>query len=227
MIRRLLAVLSLLAVAVFGWRRLPRDLQANMVGSARRIAASLAARVAFSLWRDTDVDSSSDLDLGSVGFDWRSHPSESVEFLSELEAAGVWAHEAGPMPDGHDAVVTEKLQDAGIHLDQEGSLNIPHPTPAARLVGTTSPQRLVNALSTVQSKGLAGLVVDTNGSVVEIDQHPSVGAGRIVLIDDAGAHLLRSGTNRALLQALQVASDRLHAASEPSDRREYVVRVPE
>ena len=228
MMRRLVMFIPLMAIAAFGWRLLPAEMQGNLLRSSRRIAAGMAARVAFYLWRDTDVAPSTDLDEGSTGFDWRSQPGESAEFLAELESVGVWAHEAGPMPDGHDAVVAEKLQAAGIHLDQEGAPGIPRSTPAARFVGSSSPHRLMNAVAAVLSKGLTGLVVDTNGTVVEIDQHPSVGAGRIVLIDEAGAHLLRSGSNRTLLQALQLASDRLRDSAGPVDEaREYIVRVPE
>jgi hypothetical protein len=224
-LRRMVMVVAALMAGVVGWKFLPFDMQTKLTRSSRRIAAGLAARVAFSLWRDTDV-SSPDLDLGSVGFDWRSHPSGASDFLSELESAGVWAHEAGPLSDGHEAVVLEKLQDAGIHLDQEGSVGMPPPAPATRYVGTTSPQRLVDALSAALSQGRSGLVVDTNGAVIEIDQHPSVGAGLLVLLDESGAHLLRSGTNRALLQAIRVSADRAPAGTSDS-RAEYVARMPD
>lgn len=212
-VRRIAMTVPVVVVGVVGWRMLPSDVQTSVLRSSRRVAAGIAAKIAFSLWRDTDV-APVDLDLGSAGFDWRSY--EAAEFLAELEAVGVWPHEAGPLPDGHEDAVMEKLQAAGIHLDQEGSSGLPRPAAATRYVGTTSPQRLVDAISTALSKGRAGLIVDTTGTVIEIDQHPSVGAGLLVLVDEAGSHLLRSGSNRGLLQSIRESAERLRMASAPA-----------
>jgi hypothetical protein len=206
--RPVVVTVPVLVAGAVSWNLLPAQARAKALRTARRAAAAMAGRVAFWLWRETDA-SSTELDLDVVGFDWRTYSSEAPEFLSELEMGGIWAHEAAPLSDAHEDVVTEKLQAAGIHLDQEGAPGAPPLAPANRYVGSTSPQRLVDALSAALSKGRSGLIVDTNGTVVEIDQHPRVGAGLLILVDEDGARLLRSGTNRSLLQAVRVAADRL------------------
>jgi len=99
--RRVAMAVPVVVAGAVAWRMLPRDMQASVIRSTRRVAAGVAAKIAFSLWRDTDISSLDVSDIGAAGFDWRSSTDEPAEFLADLEASGVWAHEAGPLSDSH------------------------------------------------------------------------------------------------------------------------------
>lgn len=102
-------------------------------------------------------------------------------------------------------LVGEKLQSIGMAFDQQPPMqNNPEPSTRASSNGTAG--QIYRAVDAFLTQAETGLVVDTSHRVVEIDGHPALSRGQLVLIQPIGASQLRSGSRRPLLDALQAAA---------------------
>src|SRR5439155_20194713 len=101
------------------------------------------------------------------------------------------------------ATVSEKLEGAGIHPDQESASPASSGTLAV-FVGRASSVRLTKAVERLLRAGSRGLVADTTRRVVEIDEHSAVGHDVLVLVKATGTRVLHgAASSRGLSQALR------------------------
>jgi hypothetical protein len=143
----------------------------------------------------------------AIPFDWSFGSTDAGIVGTALATEGIPVDVSGVVPEGRDLLLTDKLTAAGIHLDQE-----PNPAmsavPRSRFTGNAQPEPLMRAVERALDTVHSGIIVDTTrGATVEIDEHQNVGKGNVVLIDATGSRVLRHGTTRLLLQALQDVSD--------------------
>jgi hypothetical protein len=193
------------------WERpsaMPDEAQPLGYGSAAR---RFVYRVGRAVRGDFAPDDGLDGDGEPIAFDWAFGATDAGVVGTALATEGIPVDSAGLAPDDRDMIVTDKLTSAGIHLDQEPPAGF-GPVPRSRYVGKASPGRLMRAVERALDTRHSGVIVDTSrGATVEIDEHPNVGKGNVVLIDATGSRMLRHGSTRLLLQALQDASERRHA----------------
>jgi hypothetical protein len=189
------------------WRRLnrtsagPDDTRPLGYGSAMRRAMYRASRA---LRGDLFLEELGDGSTRqSVPFDWTFGTTEAGVVGTALASEGIPVSTSGTAPEGRDLLLTDKLSAAGIHLDQEPSADFSS-VPRSRYIGEAQPAHLMRAVERTLDTTHSGVIVDTTrGSTIEIDEHPNVGKGNVVLIDTTGSRVLRHGTTRLLLQALE------------------------
>jgi hypothetical protein len=193
------------------WRRfnrssaMPDETRPLGYGSATRRMIYRASRA---IRGDLFLDELGDGDSRqAVPFDWTFGTTEAGVVGTALASEGIPVNSSGTAPEGRDLLVTDKLSAAGIHLDQEPSSSFSS-VPRSRYMGDARPAHLMRAVERALDTTHSGVIVDTTrGSTVEIDEHPNVGKGNAVLIDSTGSRVLRHGTTRLLLQALQDVAD--------------------
>jgi hypothetical protein len=144
------------------------------------------------------------MDDSSIRFGWTLRSEDAERIKQALDAAHPerLAEREAPAARGGDPEIEDLLLSVGLHLDQEvtelagAQIHLEGLAPAAALFGS---------VEDVLREAPTGFIVDTRFSTVEIDQHPSVGRGTVVLVDQDGARLLGSGQGAALLKSLEEA----------------------
>ena len=160
-------------------------------------------------WTDEDDPGP---DTGTVEFEWAFGSTEAGVVGTALAAEGIDIKEYGSVSEERGLILTDKIESAGIHLDQQPRDDFAA-VPMARYRGTAAPRKLTNAIARALYTAHSGIIVDTlRGPVIEIDEHYQAGKGNVVLIGRDGARVLRHGTTRMLLGALREAA----AAGEPA-----------
>jgi hypothetical protein len=200
------------------WRRytrtsaMPDDTYPLGYGSTMRRILYRASRA---MRGDFALDEVSADGRQAIPFDWTFGATEAGIVGTALASEGIPVQSNGVAPEGRDLLVTDKLSAAGIHLDQEPESSF-SPVPRSRYVGEARPTQLMRAVERALDTTHSGVIVDTTrGSTVEIDEHPNVGKGNVVLIDPTGSRVLRHGTTRLLLHALEDVADHRSPTARP------------
>jgi hypothetical protein len=145
-------------------------------------------------------------DTGNTSFHWAFGSTEASAVTTALAMERIVTEPPTPAPEDQELLMADKLESAGIHLDEE-SRDAFHPIPRSHVAGHASPRRLARAIERTLSTENVGVIVDTSKNVVEIDEHHDVGRGNVLLIDgDGTSKLLRHGSMRSLVAALASAS---------------------
>jgi hypothetical protein len=152
-------------------------------------------------------------DTGTTPFQWAFGSTEAGAVTTALAMERIVTEPPTPSPDEQELLMADKLESAGIHLDEE-SRNGFQPVPRSHVRGHASPRRLARAIERALTTENVGVIVDTSRTVVEIDEHRDVGRGNVLLIDGGGnSKMLRHGTMRSLVEALASASEAAPATS--------------
>lgn len=183
----------------------PLGMGSSMTRWRRRIAAMVGGSEYDTL---EDYEGGDEVaDTGNTSFQWAFGSTEAGAVTTALAMERIVTEPPTAATEDHGLMMADKLESAGIHLDEEARDNF-DPIPRSHVAGSTSPRRLARAIERALSTENVGVIVDTSKNIVEIDEHHDVGRGNVLLIDgDGTSKLLRHGSMRSLVAALSASSE--------------------
>jgi len=183
----------------------PLGMGSTMTRWRRRLAAMVSGADHTTLEDFEGADEAAD--TGNTPFQWAFGSTEASAVTTALAMERIVTEPPTPSPDEQELLMADKLESAGIHLDEE-SRNGFQPVPRSHVRGHASPRRLARAIERALTTENVGVIVDTSRTIVEIDEHRDVGRGNVLLIDGGGnSKMLRHGSMRSLVEALTSASE--------------------
>lgn len=217
--RRVIGIAAVVAGGVALWRMMPRSTRpeggtlevpwplgmGSRVKRARHRLVSIIGGEGADTLEDLEGEGV-DADRGTVAFDWAFDSSDAEFVTTALGMEGIPVGLSTSTPPDRDLVLVDKLESAGIHLDQESGDEFT-PIPRSHIAASSSPRRLARAIERALDTRHGGIIVDTSREIVEVDEHHEVGRGNVLLIDAAGqSRLLRHGSMRTLVAALAASA---------------------
>ena len=143
-------------------------------------------------------------DSPTIAFRWILRLMDGSRVRTLLAAACGAVREGAPP--GYDQSLAEALASVGLHRDHEPAPAFALFPPSAMLEGSVPLPKLMRAIDSVLREPGAGLVVDTRYGCVEINEHPSVSSGTVVLIDDERARFVGTRIEHEVTEAIRDAS---------------------